>query len=129
MVQSQTREKALEKRETSQLIAADKVEGTAVYNTRGEKLGSIERVMIDKGSGRVAYAVMSFGGFLGIGDRHHPLPWSMLRYDPSNDGYVVNLDKKMLESAPTIGVSDPDFNWDDRAWNRQVHDYYKSPLY
>src|SRR5580704_14308001 len=102
MVQSKTREETLEKRETSQLIAADKVEGTAVYNTRGEKLGSIERVMIDKVSGRVAYAVMSFGGFLGIGDRHHPLPWSVLRYDPSNDGYVVNLDKKVLESGPTI---------------------------
>jgi hypothetical protein len=129
MVQSKTREETLEKRETSQLIAADKVEGTAVYNTRGEKLGSIERVMIDKVSGRVAYAVMSFGGFLGIGDRHHPLPWSVLRYDPSNDGYVVNLDKKVLESGPTIGVSDTDFNWDDRDWNRQVHDYYKSPPY
>jgi hypothetical protein len=129
MVQSKTREETLEKRETSQLIAADKVEGTAVYNTRGEKLGSIERVMIDKVSGRVAYAVMSFGGFLGIGDRHHPLPWSVLRYDPSNDGYVVNLDKKVLESAPTIGISNTDFNWDDRDWNRQVHDYYKSPLY
>jgi hypothetical protein len=129
MVQSKTREETLEKRETSQLIAADKVEGTAVYNTRGEKLGSIERVMIDKVSGRVAYAVMSFGGFLGIGDRHHPLPWSVLRYDPSNDGYVVNLDKKVLESGPTIGVSDTDFNWDDRDWNRQVHDYYKSSLY
>jgi len=129
MVQSKTREETLEKRETSQLIAADKVEGTAVYNPRGEKLGSIERVMIDKVSGRVAYAVMSFGGFLGIGDRHHPLPWSVLRYDPSNDGYVVNLDKKVLESGPTIGVSDTDFDWDDRDWNRQVHDYYKSPLY
>jgi hypothetical protein len=53
----------------------------------------------------------------------------VLRYDPSNGGYVVNLDKKMLEGPPTIGVSDADFNWDDRDWNRRVHDYYKTPLY
>jgi sporulation protein YlmC with PRC-barrel domain len=62
--------------ETGGLISSDKVEGTAVYNRQGEKLGSIHSVMIDKSSGKVAYAVMSFGGFLGIGDRYHPLPWN-----------------------------------------------------
>ena len=67
--------------ETSTLISSDKVEGTAVYNREGEKLGSIHTLMIDKVSGKVAYAVMSFGGFLGIGDRYHPLPWSMLDYE------------------------------------------------
>ncbi|MGH6919565.1 MAG: PRC-barrel domain-containing protein, partial [Geminicoccaceae bacterium] len=61
--------------ETVDLIAADKVKGTSVYNPQGEKLGSIYGLMIDKLSGRVIYAVMSFGGFLGIGDRYHPLPW------------------------------------------------------
>jgi hypothetical protein len=64
--------------ETSSLISSDKVEGTAVYDRRGEKLGSIHSVMIDNMSGKVAYAVMSFGGFLGIGDRYHPLPWHVL---------------------------------------------------
>ena len=67
--------------ETSSLISSDKVEGTAVYNRPGDKLGSIHSVMIDKISGKVAYAVMSFGGFLGIGDRYHPLPWHVLTYD------------------------------------------------
>jgi sporulation protein YlmC with PRC-barrel domain len=66
--------------ETSTLISSDKVEGTAVYNREGEKVGSIHTLMIDKASGKVAYAVMSFGGFLGIGDRYHPLPWSVLDY-------------------------------------------------
>ena len=61
--------------ETGALISVNKVEGTTVKNPAGEKLGSIEEIMIDKRSGKVAYAVMSFGGFLGIGDRHHPLPW------------------------------------------------------
>jgi hypothetical protein len=129
MAQARPSEKTLEKRETPQLIAADKVEGTAVYNTRGEKLGTIERIMIDKISGRVSYAVMSFGGFLGIGDQHHPLPWSVLRYGPDKGGYIVNLDKKMLEQAPTIGADDDNFNWNDPAWNQRVHDYYKTPLY
>ncbi len=122
-------EETLEKRETLQLIAADKVEGTAVYNGKDDKLGTIERVMIDKISGRVAYAVMSFGGFLGIGDRHHPLPWAVLRYDPNKGGYIVNLDREALERAPTIAVKDSGFDWSDPAWNRRVHDYYKTPLY
>ena len=121
-----TKEETLEKRETFDLIAADKVEGTAVYNSRGEKLGSIERVMIDKSSGKVAYAVMSFGGFLGIGDKHHPLPWHVLRYDTDKGGYVVNLDRKMLEGAPTIAADDENFDWSDPAWNRSVQDYYNT---
>jgi PRC-barrel domain protein len=129
MDKTRTDEETLEKRETLQLIAADKVEGTAVYNGNDDKLGTIERVMIDKTSGRVAYAVMSFGGFLGIGDRHHPLPWAVLRYDSNKGGYIVNLDRDALERAPTIAVKDSGFDWGDPAWNRRVHDYYKTPLY
>jgi hypothetical protein len=113
----------LEAKETSRLIAADRVEGTAVYNTAQEKIGSIENVMIDKQTGKVAYAVMSFGGFLGMGDSHHPLPWSMLRYDTRAGGYIVNLDKKTLEGAPSYGPRDR-IDWDDEKWGRQVHDYY-----
>jgi hypothetical protein len=109
--------------ETGDLISSDKVEGTAVYNRGGEKLGSIHSVMIDKRSGKVAYAVMSFGGFLGIGDRYHPLPWSVLTYEPSQGGYVVDLDQSMLEGAPSYSTAEmPD--WNDREWSRQVQDYY-----
>ncbi|MFN4275188.1 MAG: PRC-barrel domain-containing protein [Ferrovibrio sp.] len=108
------------------LISADKVEGTTVYNPTGDKLGSINNVMIDKLSGKVAYADMSFGGFLGIGDRHHPLPWGMLKYDEKQGGYVVNLDKKTLESAPSYGA-DERLNWEDEVWGRKVHDYYGVP--
>jgi len=129
MDKTRTDEETLEKRETLQLIGSDKVEGTAVYNTNDEKLGTIDRVMIDKTSGHVAYAVMSFGGFLGIGDRHHPLPWGVLRYDPDKGGYIVNLDRETLERAPTVAAGDTRFDWTDRAWNRRVHDYYKTPLY
>ena len=109
--------------ETGDLISSDKVEGTAVYNRGGEKLGSIHSVMIDKRSGKVAYAVMSFGGFLGIGDRYHPLPWNVLTYDSRQGGYVVDLDRSMLEGAPSYSTSEmPD--WSDREWSRQVQDYY-----
>jgi sporulation protein YlmC with PRC-barrel domain len=114
--------------ETSSVISADKVEGTTVYNTKGEKLGSIEEVMIDKLSGKVAYAVLSFGGFLGIGDRHHPLPWQVLKYDTNQGGYVINLDKKTLEGAPSYS-DDESVNWADQQWGRQVHDYYQVPPY
>jgi hypothetical protein len=114
--------------ETSTLISSDKVEGTAVYNRAGEKLGSIHTLMIDKRSGKVAYAVMSFGGFLGIGDRYHPLPWSVLDYETSQGGYVVDLDRSKLEGAPTYGTSETP-NWGDRRWGQQVHDYYGTRPY
>ena len=83
------------------LISADRVEGTSVYNRTGDHLGSIKDVMIDKMSGKVAYAVMSFGGFLGIGEKLHPVPWSKLNYDRSQGGYVVDMDKRVLEGALT----------------------------
>ena len=80
---TRTQERPLDKRETSNLIASDKVEGTPVYRLNGDNIGQIERVMIDKISGKVAYAVMSFGGFLGIGEDYYPLPWSVLTYNLS----------------------------------------------
>jgi sporulation protein YlmC with PRC-barrel domain len=109
------------------MIAADRVEGTEVYNTKGEHLGEVEDVLIDKESGKVAYAVMSFGGFLGIGEKYHPIPWSMLKYDTSKAGYVVALDQATLETAPAYDRDELKFQ--DRAWNASVHDYYKAAPY
>jgi hypothetical protein len=114
--------------ETGDLISSDKVEGTAVYNRASEKLGSIHSLMIDKVSGRVGYAVMSFGGFLGMGDRYHPLPWHVLTYDTGQGGYVVDLDRSMLEGAPSYSTTEmPD--WSDREWSRKVEDYYGARPY
>jgi len=118
----------LETRETSRLISASKVEGTSVYNRKGDKLGTVEDIMIDKYTGQVGYAVMSFGGFLGIGHRHHPLPWQVLDYDEQMGGYIVELDKKQLEGAPSY-EADADPNWEDRDWGKKVHDYYNVPPY
>ena len=112
---------------TGTLISAQKVKGTTVFNLAGDKLGSVEDVMIDKVSGRAIYAVMSFGGFLGMGEKHHPLPWATLKYDMQKGGYVVNLDKKQLEGAPSYDRGS-EFKWTS-DYGRKVDSYYKTPSY
>ncbi|MET4803243.1 hypothetical protein ABIA96_005844 [Bradyrhizobium sp. LB11.1] len=101
-----------ERRETGTLIGSDKVEGTAVYGTDAQKIGSIEHVMIDKVSGQVSYAVLGFGGFLGIGDDHYPLPWQSLKYDTGLGGYEPispqtgsRVRQSMATTTPGIGMT------------------------
>ncbi len=108
------------------LIAASMVNGTSVYNRAGEKLGSIYDVMLEKRSGKADYAIMSFGGFLGIGDRYHPLPWQALTYDENQGGYVVDIDRNRLEGAPSYSASESGL-WDDPAYSRRVNEYYGVP--
>jgi len=122
-----TTENTLQARETGSLIASDKVEGTAVYGTDQNKIGELERVMIDKLSGKVAYAVVSFGGFLGIGEDYYPMPWSTLKYDPNLGGYRVGVTKSQLENAPKYSES-TGWNW-NRDNDRRVYDYYKADPY
>jgi hypothetical protein len=114
--------------ETVSLISAGKVQGTPVYNTQGESLGEVEDVMIDKHSGKIAYAVMSFGGILGMGNDYHPLPWNTLKYDTRQGGYVVGLTKQQLEEAPRFG-RDEIPAWGDRIFEQRIHDYYRAPPY
>jgi PRC-barrel domain len=114
---------ATETKEIGNLIGSDKVEGTAVYGADNQKIGSIERVMIDKISGRVSYAVLGFGGFLGIGDDHYPLPWQSLKYDTGLGGYITGITLKQLEGAPKYG-NDNSWNWADVSRTRAVNDYY-----
>jgi hypothetical protein len=116
-----------ESRETGNLIGSDKVEGTAVYGAEDQKIGSIERVMIDKVSGKVSYAVLSFGGFLGIGDDHYPLPWQSLKYDTNLGGYRTGITQQQLEGAPRYG-NDNSWNWADTSRARSVNDYYGVPF-
>ena len=118
-----------EVREQGNLIGSDKVEGTAVYGADRTKIGSIERVMIDKMSGKVSYAVLAFGGFLGFGEEHYPLPWESLTYDTALEGYRTNVSKERFEKAPRY-ATESDWDWSDPARGRQVSDYYgmASPL-
>jgi sporulation protein YlmC with PRC-barrel domain len=108
--------------ETQQLIASNKVEGTAVYNREGEKLGSIYNFMVDKRSGEVEYAVLSFGGLFGMGGDYYPLPWEVLDYDTDRGGYAIDLDKSVLEKAPHYSrEAEPPY---DRGYGQQVYGYY-----
>ena len=104
------------------VISSDKVEGTAVYNANKEKLGSIDDLMIDKWNGKVRYAVMEFGGFLGMGTDRYPIPWDMLKYDTDLEGYVVPLDKVKLGGAPKYESDNvPEF---DTAYGDRINGYY-----
>ncbi|HEY5869521.1 MAG TPA: PRC-barrel domain-containing protein [Candidatus Tectomicrobia bacterium] len=117
---------ATEAQETADLIGSDKVEGTTVYDSKGEKMGSIARVMLDKRSGHVAYAVLSFGGFLGLGNDYYPIPWDALKYDTSLGGYRTNITEQQLKSAPKY--QGDSWNWEDYERRRNVRDYYNTPL-
>ena len=116
------RSRPLERDESRNLISSDKVDGTAVYSIDGEKMGHVKKLMIGKRSGRVEYAVMSFGGFLGMGEQYHPLPWDALDYDTNRGGYVVNIDKDRLKSAPTYEEgNEPTY---DSQYGETVYTYY-----
>lgn len=117
----------LDTKETASLIGSDKVEGTAVYGVDQKKIGKLERAMIDKVSGKVAYAVLSFGGFLGMGEEYYPVPWATLKHDTSLGGYRVNLTREQLDNAPKYS-SGTDWNW-SRENDRRVYDYYKAQPY
>ena len=108
---------------SGRLIAAEKVTGTTVYNRAGEKLGSVEDVMLDKFTGKTCYAVLSFGGFLGIGDRYFPIPWEKLTYDTTMGGFVVDIDKRTLENAPSYQQNE-NVRWDDPVWGERVDQHY-----
>ena len=106
-------------------ISSSKVAGTAVYNANGDKLGSIDDVVIDKLSGQVRYAALEFGGFLGVGADRYPVPWNMLKYDTRLDGYVVPIRKEQLEKAPRYERSNtPDY---DDEYGRKVYNHYSIP--
>src|SRR5271156_3822285 len=111
--------------ETHNLISTDKVVGSAVYNRQGDHLGSVYGLMVNKLNGQVAYAIMSFGGFLGMGESYHPLPWRVLTYDPKLGGYVVDIDRDRLENAPRYTPAEtPDW----RTYGDRVDAYYAIPI-
>lgn len=108
--------------ETGRLIASNKVEGTAVYDRTGRHLGAVHNFMVDKVTGQVAYAVLAFGGFLGLGENHHPLPWKALTYSTELGGYVVDIDPGAMAGAPSHGPGEDGFT--DRTYRGRIEDYY-----
>lgn len=105
------------------LIASDRVEGTAVFDAGGNHMGSVTRVMIEKISGKVAYAVLSFGGLLGMAEGQHTIPWSKLDYDTNLGGYRTDITEERFRGAPAFS-RDQATDWSDRGWDRELRDYY-----
>lgn len=110
--------------ETDNLISSQKVDGTSVYNLDGSSIGTIDHMMIDKFTGQVEYAVMSCGGFLGIGESYSPVPWKSLTYDVNLGGYVIDTDRAQLEKAPRFQSTGKP-NWSDRAYTDRVDEYWQ----
>src|SRR2546426_4699856 len=127
-MQTDTLQSEPQNRQSHTLIASDRVEGTPVRRANGEKIGTIQRLMIDKLSGSVAYAVLSFGGFLGMGQKHAPIPWARLKYDPTLGAYQLELSNEELSGAPSIAANE-EFDWGDRSREIEIHDYYRVPPY
>jgi hypothetical protein len=110
------------------LIASDRVEGTPVRRVNGEKIGTIQRLMIDKVTGNVAYAVLSFGGFLGLGQKHAPIPWARLTYDRNLEAYHLEMSDEELSKAPSVAAGE-EFDWGDRSREIEIHEYHRVPPY
>ena len=115
-------------RKSHRLIASDRVEGTPVRRPGGGKIGTVQRLMIDKVSGNVAYAVLCFGGFLGMGRKHLPIPWSRLNYDLLQEAYLVDITDEELARAPDY-EADEAFDWGDRSQEIVIRNYHRSPHY
>lgn len=105
---------------SSSIVSSSDVNGEAVYSPAGDKVGDIDHLEIDKQSGRIAYAVMHFGGFLGIGEESHHIPWNSLHYDPSLGGFRTDVTEDQLKAAPER----PDDWYKDRRWEERVHRHY-----
>ena len=107
-------------------IFASKVKGTSVYNTQHESIGKVEDVVLDKRSDSILFAVVSFGGFLGIGEKYHSVPWAYLDYDEKAGGYVIPMSKEDLKAAPVHDL-DEFARGDLNAMRKKSYDYYKVP--
>lgn len=107
------------------MISSEDVEGTDVHGPTRDKIGDIDHLMIDKQSGRVVYAVITFGGFLGLGQSHYPLPWSALRYDTQLGGYMTDVTEEQLRNAPEFS----DDSYSNRDWEQRVHQHYRAQPY
>lgn len=107
------------------LILASKVNGTPVFNRDGKRIGHVDDVAIGKLDGKVGYAILSFGGFLGMGEKLYPVPWSILTYDTDKNGYVVTLSNDELKDAPSYSKDElADIGDTDERYRDRIYDYY-----
>jgi len=109
-------------------IRAGKAIGTNVYDRSGKSIGEVKDIVLDKTSNSILFAVVSFGGFLGIGEKYHPIPWAELDYDPSQKGYVVSFSPEQLKSAPSDSIDALTQN-DGLAFRDRAYKYYGTAPY
>jgi sporulation protein YlmC with PRC-barrel domain len=109
-------------------IRAKKVLGTNVKDASGKKIGEIEDVVLDKQSNSILFAVVGFGGFLGVKEKYHPIPWASLDYNEGENSYVVDYTKEQLQAAPA-GSIDELTRDDGTSFRDRAYDYYKAPRY
>lgn len=110
-------------------IASDRVEGTAVYGSDGNKIGSVDCIMIEKRSGQAREAILDVGGFLGMGGSRHAVPWQMLQYDVDQGGYLLDVTEDQLKNAPRFQENDRDITLSDQNHRAQVYEFYAMPAY
>lgn len=111
--------------EESNLVSSQEVDGTEIYDQQGKHIGEVDHLMIDKKSGQVAYVVARFGGFLGMGEGYHPVPWAALKYDTPLGGYRTSVTEQQLRDAPEF----TDRSWEDRDWETRTHRHYSAREY
>ena len=109
-------------------ILASRVKGTSVYNGEGDRIGTVEDIVLDKQSNNILFAVVGFGGFLGMAEKYHPIPWSTLDYDEAQGAYTVNFTKEQLQAAPA-GSIDELTRDDGLQYRDRAYDYYKVERY
>ena len=110
-------------------ILASKVKGTPVYNSQGEKVGTVEDIVLDKMSNNIMFAVLGSGGVLGVGEKYRPIPWSVLDYDQKMGGYVVPLDRESIDNAPAYGMDELTRHDGNTTIMSKTYSYYKVPAY
>lgn len=110
-------------------IASDRVEGTAVYGSDGNKIGSVDCIMIEKRSGQAREAILDVGGFLGMGGSRHAVPWQMLQYDVDQGGYLLDVTEDQLKNAPRFEENDRDTTLSDQNHRARVYEFYAMPAY
>src|SRR6516165_4269409 len=109
-------------------IRAKTVIGTSVLDESGNKIGSLEDIILDKNSNSIVFAVVGFGGFLGMAEKYHPIPWSTLTYSENEGGYVVPYSREQLQAAPASSI-DELVREGGIDMRQRVYDYYKAPYY
>jgi sporulation protein YlmC with PRC-barrel domain len=112
------------------ILSAGTITGDEIHNPSGEKLGELKEIMLDLNSGRVAYAVLSFGGFLGLGDKLFAIPWEMLTLNSEDHAFVLDINKETLENAPGFDKDSwPNLADYESGWLQDVYDFYGFPQY